>query len=71
MKGIKIMTKVVVPLNRRKEIMKVECCNNCKYYQPEAVQPWEDGLEDYYCQKHNCCSDVDNYCKFYEKGIYK
>ena len=47
-------------------ISKVRCCNNCKYYQPESVQPWEEGLISYMCHKHDKITQVDNYCECYE-----
>ena len=49
-----------------KQIKTVKCCNNCKYYQPEPAQPWEEGLNDYVCYRHDKCTKVDNYCSSYE-----
>lgn len=48
-------------------IHKVKCCNNCKHYQPEAVQPWEEGRIDYMCYKHDKFTKVDQYCDRYEE----
>lgn len=48
------------------EITKVKCCYNCKYYKPEPVQPWEEGLESMQCYKYDVCTRPDNYCKNYE-----
>lgn len=48
-------------------IQKVKCCNNCEHYTVEPVQPWEDGVEDYYCEIWNKNTHVDNYCIMHEE----
>lgn len=50
------------------KITKAKCCGNCRYYQAEPQQPWEDGCPpDYVCIKHNKGTMEDDYCEEYKK----
>lgn len=54
-------------MKSKSKIVKVKCCHNCKYYKPEPVQPWEEGLCSYMCYKHDTCTDDDNLCDEYKQ----
>lgn len=54
---------------QQKQIKTVKCCKSCKFYQPEPVQPWEEGLNIYMCYKYDKRTEVDNYCSSYESKV--